>query len=233
MCCSDGASTENKGSSFDTADTVPSSTHPASGYQSSWVGAPGQVSMADIVKMGRPHNKASNNNVQGPSNSASHHNLSFPAEYESNDPDSGISSAQQIPIYEEWPSIEKPPASKVMSFSGYTVNPEQHVESSVVPSDGINQQSEEEEEVQEKEDDDIENSVENDVESDSVSSRKIPEDDSGGASLFENDLYKDMGSYQHQAHDFHEGDSFYVYPVSMKQYKLISFTLNIYIWWGS
>lgn len=212
MCCSDGASAENIGSSFGAADPVSSTIHPASGYQSAWIGTPGQVSMADIVKMGRQHNKASN------STSASHHNSRFPAEYESKDPDSGISSAQQLPIYEEWPSIEKPPASNVIPDSGYTVTSEQHVDSSDVPSDGINQQSEaEEEEVQEKEDDDIENSIGNDVESDSVSSRKIPEDDSGGASLFENDLYKDMGSYPHQAHDFHEGDCFYVYPVSMKQ----------------
>ncbi|KAL8460823.1 hypothetical protein ACS0TY_032359 [Phlomoides rotata] len=202
---SDGAFAENKGSSFGAADAVPSSIQPASGYQSAWAGAPGQVSMADIVKMGRQHNKSSNSNAQGPSTSASHHNLRFPADYESKDQASGISSAQQIPIYEEWPSIEKPPASKVIPVSGYTVNAEQHVESPVVPSDGINQQFEaEEEEVQEKEDDDIGSSEENDVESDSISSRKIPEDDSGGASLFENDLYKDMDSYQHQAHDFHE-----------------------------
>ncbi|KAI3456065.1 hypothetical protein Pfo_012728 [Paulownia fortunei] len=206
---SDGASAEIKGSSLGTADAMPSGIQPASGYQSAWVGAPGQVSMADIVKMGRPHNKASNpanashHYVQGPSTSASHHNLRFPEDHASKDPESGISLVHHLSTNEEWPSIEKPAATNVIPVPEYTVDSEQHLEASGVPSDSINRHSEAEE-VQEAEDDDIENSGANDVGSDSMSSRKIPEDDSRGASLFEDDLYENMGSYEHQAHDFHE-----------------------------
>ncbi|PIN13818.1 hypothetical protein CDL12_13546 [Handroanthus impetiginosus] len=167
--------------------------------------------MADIVKMGRPHNKASNapsassHNVSGPSINTSHHNLRFSEDHASKDPESGTSTVQHVPANEEWPSIEKPPTTKVISVPDTTVNTELHVEASVVPSESINQRSEAEE-VQETEEDGIESSAANDVGSDSISSRKIPEDDSRSASLFENDLYKNMGSYQHQARDFHEGE---------------------------
>ncbi|KAK6124111.1 hypothetical protein DH2020_042137 [Rehmannia glutinosa] len=203
---SDGASAENKGSSLGTADAMPSGILPVSGYQSAWAGAPGQVSMADIVKMGRPQNKASNapnashHNVHVPSTNASHHNLRFPEDHASNDPESSVQQPSN-----EWPSIEKPAATKAIPVPDYTVDSEQHLEASGVPSDSINQPYEEEE-VQEAEDDDPEYSGENDVGSDSISSRKIPEDDSRSASLFENDLYKNMGSYQHQAHDSREAE---------------------------
>lgn len=99
-----------------------------------------------------------------------------------------------------------PPATKVVSLPYYAVDNEKHLEASAIPSDNVNQPSEAEE-VQEEEDDYSEDSEVNAGESDSISSRKLPEDDSRGASLYENDLYKDMGSYQHQAPlDFHEGD---------------------------
>lgn len=82
-CCSNGATTENKVPSVDAAQATSSGVQAASAYQSTWAGAPGQVSMADIVKMGRPQNKASNapsashHNVQGPSANSSHNNLRF------------------------------------------------------------------------------------------------------------------------------------------------------------
>lgn len=199
------ASAENEGYLFGAANVTPSGVQPTSGYRSAWVGAPGQVSMADIVKMGRPHNKASNvshHSIQGHSTNTSHNNSRFPADHSSKDPESGTSSAQQIPINEEWPIM--PPATKVPSIPYYAVDSEQHLEASDIPSDGFNRPSEAEE-AQEEDDDDIENSVANAVESDSISSRKFPVDDSRGASLYENDLYKDMDSYQHQdPHDFHE-----------------------------
>ncbi|PWA42735.1 hypothetical protein CTI12_AA541720 [Artemisia annua] len=43
-------------STYSTTDAV-SVPQPSSGYQSAWSGVPGQKSMADIVKMGRPQNK--------------------------------------------------------------------------------------------------------------------------------------------------------------------------------
>lgn len=86
-CCSNGATAENKGPSIDSSQATPSGVQAASAYQSAWAGAPGQVSMADIVKMGRPQNKASNapsashHNVQGPSGNSSHNNLKFSVDH--------------------------------------------------------------------------------------------------------------------------------------------------------
>ncbi|KAI3466795.1 hypothetical protein Pfo_023458 [Paulownia fortunei] len=204
---SDGASAESKGSLWGTADSTPSVVQPASGYQSAWVGVPGQVSMADIVRMGRPLNKGSNapnashHNIQDPLTTESLHNLIFPADHAPKVHQSEVSSVQHVPTNDEWPSIEKPPASNVISLPEYTVDSELHPDASGVSLDGINHHSEVEE-VQEKEDDNIESSGGNDVGTVSVSSRKTPEDDSRGASLFENELYKSMGSYQSEAHDF-------------------------------
>lgn len=208
-CCSDGATAENKGFSFGAAEDTPSGVQPASGYQSSLVGAAGQVSMADIVKMGRPLNKTSN------APNASHHSdLRFPVDHLSKDHKSRTSSAQHI--HEEWPIMEKPPATQVQSAQYYAVDSEQHREPSGIPSDNVNRQSEAEEvQEEDEEDDNTEHSGVDAVESDSISSRKFLEDDSRGASLYENDLYKDMGSFQHQApRDFHEGDCFYNYSQS-------------------
>ncbi|KAK4386502.1 hypothetical protein Sango_2520800 [Sesamum angolense] len=198
---SDGASAESKVSLLEASDGMPSIVQPASGHQSAWAGLPGQVSMADIVRMGRPHNKASN------SQNASRHNVQDPLKVHQTE----MSSIQHVPANDDWPSIEKPPARNVMSVSEYTIDSETHPEASDVSFDSTNRHSEAEE-VQEKEDDNIASSEGNDLGSLSISSRNIPEDDSRGASLFENDLYKDMGPYQSEAHDFerHEGG----YPVS-------------------
>ncbi|KAL0363532.1 UNVERIFIED_CONTAM: GBF-interacting protein 1 [Sesamum calycinum] len=181
LCGSDGASSENKVSPLSMADAMPSGVQPTSGYQSAWVGVPGQVSMADIVKMGRPQSKvlsapnASHQNFQGSSASASHHNLGLPEDHAPKDPELGIAPVQHISTNEEWPSIEKPPVAKVNPNPEHKVDSEQHLEASGVLSESISQAEEGD-----------------------------PEDDSGGASLFENDLYNNMGSYTQQAHDFHE-----------------------------
>ncbi|KAK4421106.1 hypothetical protein Salat_2061100 [Sesamum alatum] len=164
---SDGASAESKGSLLETSDGMPSIVQPGSGHQTAWGGLPGQVSMADIVRMGRPHNKASS------SQNASRHNVQDPPKVHQSE----VSSVQHVPTNDDWPSIEKPPARNYNHHS-------------------------EAEDVREKEDDNIASAEGNEVGSVSISSRNIPEDDSRGASLFENDLYKSMGPYQSEAHDF-------------------------------
>ncbi|GFP91266.1 hypothetical protein PHJA_001270600 [Phtheirospermum japonicum] len=160
----------------------------ASGYQSAWSGAPGQVSMADIVKMGRPHNNTASN-----APNTSHQNQRFPEDHD-------------LPTTnDDWPSIEKPPAvtNAISVVPEYTVDSEQYLEAPGA-ADSVDRPYEAEE-VEEEEYDDTENYGANNVGSDSISSRNIPED-SRSVSLFENDLYKNMGSYQHQAHDFHEAE---------------------------
>ncbi|XP_022892368.1 uncharacterized protein LOC111407235 isoform X2 [Olea europaea var. sylvestris] len=191
---SDVATTEYKASSDDAAYGVSSGLHPPS-YQPAWVGVPGQVTMADIVKMGRPqkkatsaHNVANNGNrhhVEGHSSTTSHHN-----------------SSQDVSAIDEWPSIERPVAAKMQAVSEPSVEPELHPDASDLPFDGIHQHSETEEEVWNAEDDNIENLGTNDMVSTSISNRNIPEDNSGGASLFEDHLYENMGSYQHHGHPY-------------------------------
>ncbi|XP_076931133.1 uncharacterized protein LOC143596172 [Bidens hawaiensis] len=55
---SGSVSYENKASTFCVTDgAATGSQPPSSGFQSAWLGAPGQKSMADIVKMGKPQNR--------------------------------------------------------------------------------------------------------------------------------------------------------------------------------
>ncbi|KAL3833599.1 hypothetical protein ACJIZ3_008335 [Penstemon smallii] len=208
---SDGFSAENKVSQWDTSDGILSGAQPPAAYQSAWAGVPGQMSMADIVKMVRPHNKAvnapnaSHNNVQYPSTTTSHHNSRFPNDHDSNFHESGVS--QQVPIIDEWPSMEKPAASTVNSIPEYTLDSEVHPEASSGPFDSVNQDSDSEED-QGTEDGNTENYDTNDVGSVSIPSSKVSDNDSRGASVYENDLYKNMGSHQPQAHEFdrHEAE---------------------------
>lgn len=196
-----------------TADGMPSSVKTASGYQSAWASGPGQVSMADIVRMGKPHIKAS----QAPT--ASHHNIqdtsateSFPqlrshADHPSKVNQSEVSSDQHVPITDEWPSVEQPAPGNAISVPEYAVDAELHPEGSRSSvSDGIDHHYEAEE-VQEREDDNTGNSGGNDSNSVSIPRRKLPEDDSRGSSLFENELYQNLSSYQSEAPEYerHEG----------------------------
>nr|GMD09197.1 uncharacterized protein LOC109165618 isoform X2 [Ipomoea batatas] len=117
---SDAAGTENQ--KF--VDGVSAATQHSSGYQPAWGGVPGQVSMADIVKMGKPHGKAPNgtseswqnvnasyNHAQGPSG-ALEHNWQFSGDHTSKASEvyleAGVSPAQPDSTNDEWPLIEQP-----------------------------------------------------------------------------------------------------------------------------
>ena len=56
---SDFVADEKKASTLSRADGNLSASQPSTGYQPAWVGAHGQKSMADIVKMGKPQSKVS------------------------------------------------------------------------------------------------------------------------------------------------------------------------------
>ena len=79
-----------------------SSSKSASGHQTAWFGAPGQRSMAEVVKMGRPQNKTTKQNVNVGSEINHEHE---------------VSANQQAPVKDEWPSIEKPLAPSTSSLS--------------------------------------------------------------------------------------------------------------------
>ena len=99
MFCSDSVVTENRLPPAASSDGISSSSQPASGHQTPWFGAPGQMSMADIVKRGRPQNKTTNSQ-----RSEINH------EHE-------VNANHQVPVKDEWPSIEKPLAPITSSVS--------------------------------------------------------------------------------------------------------------------
>ncbi|KAL1562603.1 hypothetical protein AAHA92_05167 [Salvia divinorum] len=202
---SDSSAAESKGSLLGAADGMQSVAKTPSGYQSAWGGVPGQVSMADIVRMGKPHKKAPH------APSASHHQFQeaqetepFPhlrstSNHASKANQSEVSSVQHAPNTDEWP-VEKPVPTNVIPVPEYTVDGELYPDASGV-SEGIDHHYEEEV-VQEREDDDIGNSGGNDLSSVPVPDMKIPENDSRGSSLFENELYQNMAPYQSKAPDY-------------------------------
>ncbi|KAL0798798.1 hypothetical protein Bca101_053973 [Brassica carinata] len=100
---SDSVVTENKLPPAASSDGI-SSSQPASGHQTPWFGAPGQMSMADIVKMGRPHSKTTNSQRNVNMRSEINH------EHE-------VNANHQVPVKDEWPSIEKPVAPSTASVS--------------------------------------------------------------------------------------------------------------------
>uniref|UniRef100_A0A7N0ZY14 GBF-interacting protein 1 N-terminal domain-containing protein n=2 Tax=Kalanchoe fedtschenkoi TaxID=63787 RepID=A0A7N0ZY14_KALFE len=129
---SDNVPIESKLTTASRGDGLSSAFQPTSGVQSAWGGGTaGQVSMADIVKKGRPQNKA-----PGPANSAQYGNqnhvasapppvLPHHALHPSHDrglsgsePESGLNQHK-----DEWPAIEHPPASN-FPFVHAIENPE-------------------------------------------------------------------------------------------------------------
>lgn len=207
-------------STVGTGDGILSSSQPSSGFQSAWLGVPGQVSMADIVKMGRPQPKAStmtnssmhsgnHQNVPAPPSGAFHHNLPLSQDHGSKvselHSDIGVVSSQD----DEWPSIEQPPAASLSSVVEAPVDSGIYADSSNLSVDRTNQRLKSQfDEVQVAEDDPAETLDQNYIAPASVSGRNMQEDDSAGVSGFDNNLYKDMTSYQPHGHAFEhsEGD---------------------------
>lgn len=97
--CSDSVVTENKLPSAPSGDGV-SSSQSASGHQTAWFGAPGKMSMADIVKMGRPHTKTTNSQKIVTAVNQEHET-----------------------VKDQWPSIEKPMATSTSSVSAAPTEP--------------------------------------------------------------------------------------------------------------
>ncbi|XVF40215.1 hypothetical protein PTKIN_Ptkin01aG0093700 [Pterospermum kingtungense] len=206
---------EHKVSTLSLGDGVSSSSLPSqpSGYQSAWLGVPGQVSMADIVKMGRPQNKASampnpphqsvnNRHLAVPPSAALHPNLPSPQDdaskvsgvtYEAH-----VTSNQQVSPSDEWPPIENPSAVSMTSILEAPTESGMYATASNLPLDRSNQHIKSQlEEAQAVDGGPVETVNGNHVQS-PTSSRNTQVDDSGDASLYDNNLYKDIDSYQSQ-----------------------------------
>ncbi|KAE8700568.1 Vacuolar-processing enzyme gamma-isozyme [Hibiscus syriacus] len=206
--------TEHKTSTVGLVDGV-SSLSQCSGYHSAWLGAPGQVSMVDIVKMGRPKNKASvipnpphqsvnNWHLAVPPSAAAHPNLHSPHDhaskvsYVTNEPK--ITTNQHSSPSDECPPIDIPFAVSVNSILEARAEPRLYADASKFPVDRNNQDIKAElEEARAGDGGPIETVNSNHVQS-SISSRNIQEDDFGGSSLYDNNLH--TGSYQPQRHAF-------------------------------
>ncbi|KAE8696447.1 hypothetical protein F3Y22_tig00110670pilonHSYRG00031 [Hibiscus syriacus] len=205
---------EHKMSTLGLGDGISSSSHPT-GRQSAWVGVPGQVSMADIVKMGRTQNKDSSmpNPSQRNTNNR-HHVVPPPSELHSNlqdhvskdldvtyEPD--VTKNQHDFPRDEWPSIENPSAASVTSVLEAPLESGLYANASNLPLGRSNQHLKSQlEEALAVDDGPLEIVNGDHVRSPPISSRNIEEDNSRGSSLHDNDLYNDMNSYQPPGHGF-------------------------------
>ncbi|KAK9267719.1 hypothetical protein L1049_010152 [Liquidambar formosana] len=210
---SDSVATDYKMSTMGTNDGISSSSQP-SGFQAAWVGVPGQVSMADIVKMGRPHGKASStpypshhnvNHHHAPPLVASHHDLHSSQDYASKvseiNSEPGVVASQHAPTDDEWPLVEQPSAAGMSSVLEEPADSDLYVDPSNVPFDRNNENLKSQlDDVEAEEDGAVEDLNANHAGPASASSRNVQEDNSGGASLFDSDMYKN--SYQPHGHDF-------------------------------
>ncbi|XVE88324.1 hypothetical protein DITRI_Ditri19aG0060700 [Diplodiscus trichospermus] len=213
--------TEHKTPTAGLGAGVSSSSQP-SGYQSAWLGVPGQISMADIVKMGRPQNKASamanppdqsvnNRHLVVPPSTALHPNSHSPQDHASKvsdvsyEPDLTID--QHVSPSDEWPPIENPSAVSMASFLAAPTESGAYANASNLPSDRSNQHIKSQlKEALEVDDGPVETVNGNNVRS-PTSSRNVQEDDSGGSSLYDNSLYKDVNSFQPQKHAFEHDEA--------------------------
>ncbi|XP_021837023.1 uncharacterized protein [Spinacia oleracea] len=178
---------------------------PSSGFQSAWSGMPGQVSMADVVKMGRPQGKVSStfntsqhvnnqHHLESPAVCAPrdlHPSQNYAAKVLEGNQDSGASG--HLPPNDDWPLEEDPPAASVSAVMEPSVDSEQYGD----PYDRTNQQFRpQSDEVRFEEDDIVDNANSSFARSMPGSNQNIQEDNSGSASGFDNDLYQNISSYQ-------------------------------------
>lgn len=189
VCCSDSVAAENKVTSL-ADDGISSSSQPSSGYQSAWGGVPGQVSMADIVKKGRPQAKAP------PAHIVNHHDTGAPPAAGYN-----LNSSQTKPLADEWPLIEHPPGVSMSSILGKPANSELYANSSSFPVDETNQHvTSQLDEVDTEDDGSVEALNTSHDGPTSVSGRNVQEDNSANASAFDNSSYEDIDPYHTQRH---------------------------------
>ena len=220
ISCSDSVAIENKMTTVGAGDGVSSSAQPTPGYQSAWMGVPGQVSMADIVKMGRPQNKAStmpshqsvnHQHATAPPLAASHHDFHSsenhaPKVVEINtEPEIDVN--QRVHSNDEWPSIEQPTTASASPVREVPADSEFYGDLSNLPLDRGSQHVKSQfDDVQSSEDAHDESFDANHVGPASVSTRNMQEDCSGGSSIFDNNMYGNINSYQSHRHTFENNE---------------------------
>lgn len=219
---SNNAATENKLSGLGAGDGAISSSQSSFGFQSAWLGAQGQVSMADIVKMGKPQGKSSsvqNTSLQGAS---SHNSVPFqstpslPNFHSAQHRASTVSEAhsgpgimsQQASLNDEWPSIEPPQAVGISSTVESPAVLELHSSPANLSLDSPNQHIHQDK-VQVVESGSVDNIDVNHAAHASILGSNIPEDNSGSTSVSDSNLYDDMGSYLPHRHVIEHNEGCY------------------------
>ncbi|CAH8365641.1 unnamed protein product [Eruca vesicaria subsp. sativa] len=172
---SDSAAVDSKTPNVSSGSGIPSS-QPVSVQQPAWFGAAGQMSMADIVKRGIPHNKSTN----------SQKNVS---EHES-------AASQHVAVKDQWPSIEKPMAASTSSVPVAPTEPEIRNGPEDFQSSGGDQQLKGHlEDTRLAENGPFGNIGRDHVQADTVAGGVVPEDECGVSSEF------DDHPYGHQTQD--------------------------------
>ncbi|KAI4295385.1 hypothetical protein L6164_035435 [Bauhinia variegata] len=206
---SDSVTVEDKTYTGGMGDGIYSSSQHG-GSQSAWIGIPGQVSMADIVKMGRPHAKTSvpnssvhsgnHQNVLAPP-PTSHHNShslhGYASKVSETSTDQGFEINHDISQNDEWPSIEHQAAVGISSVV------EVHANSSNLDDNNRPWKSHLDEDVAEE----IPVEDEENVGPASMPGKNIADDNAGGASVFDDNMYKDINSYQPHRHPFENNEA--------------------------
>ncbi|XP_038987496.1 uncharacterized protein LOC103714980 isoform X2 [Phoenix dactylifera] len=135
---SDSASMENTIQVTGLSEEMPTPLQPSSGFQHNWLGKPGHVSMADIVKMGRPQGKPCNAPIVASDRSSTTQNAAMshvshqsvkqsPTTVMPSEPDQKVHSSQNFSqvtenahdigvadghhaSHEDWSLVDEPPA---------------------------------------------------------------------------------------------------------------------------
>ncbi|GAB2287646.1 hypothetical protein Dimus_022016 [Dionaea muscipula] len=190
------------------------SLHPASGFQPVCSGVHGQKSMADIVKMGMPYGKASN--IRNQSQQSDNHHIMphsgphdllstehYPAMVSELHPNLEVAKGHHVPPDDDWPVDAQPFATSLSSNPDPSVDSVVYIDPSNVNYDGLNQQLHaQSDEVQYAVDDEFDNAHSSLLGSVSVADKNLHKDSSQGTSIFDNDLYKNVSSYQLHQHAF-------------------------------
>lgn len=171
-----------------------------SGYQSAWVGVPGQKSLADIVKTGRPQSNAASS-LKSSQSSANHcfdhapKSTEFYHDLSSENQHSEVTDqyGKQGAAPDEWPLIEPPENANLSSVLESHTESQLHPDRSALPSDKNSQHLHSEKD--EFEEESSKNRDDYHLGSATISSR-TQEIKSGDASLYGNGMYTKLGPYR-------------------------------------
>ncbi|KAL9236887.1 hypothetical protein vseg_011502 [Gypsophila vaccaria] len=178
-----------------------------SGFQSSWSGMSGHVSMADIVKKGRPHGKAPQHHINDqhampPLPAAAPHDSRVSQHYASKvsevNQESGFAGHQNATPNDEWTLEEEPTAASASSFIEQPVDSEPYSDAYDTTKQHFRSQVDD---VAYDEDNTFDNEHSNFAGSVPESNQNSLENNPATGSGFDNDMYQNIGSYQTHHHE--------------------------------